>query len=189
MNTPTHALVNWALLGRGSGRAHERAILLGAVLPDLPMFAFWIVEAGIRGQSQRAVWDRIYFDPGWQVVFDAFNSVPLYLGAGLVAWWARRRAALFCSASALAHLALDLPFHREDGHRHWLPFSDWRFVSPVSYWDPAHYGAWFSVLELALLFAAAAVIARRHENPWIRGALGAVAAGCTTAWVAAHRYF
>jgi len=188
VNTPTHVLLNWALLGRGAGRSHERAILLGALLPDLPMFVFWLWQTLARGWSQREIWDRIYFDPQWQLIFDSFNSIPLYVGAALVGLWARHRAATFCAASALLHLALDFPFHREDAHGHWLPFSGWRFVSPVSYWDPAHYGDWFSAVELGAFLAAAVAVARRHESRWIRGAIGAVAMGCLAAWAAAHRY-
>jgi len=46
-----------------------------------------------------------------------------------------------------------LPVHHDDGHRHFFPLSDWRFESPVSYWDPAHYGHIFLWIELLLVAA------------------------------------
>jgi len=34
------------------------------------------------------------------------------------------------------HALFDFPLHHDDGHRHFWPFSEFRFDSPVSYWDP-----------------------------------------------------
>ena len=56
--------------------------------------------------------------------------------------------------AALLHIALDFPLHADDAHRHFWPVSDWRFFSPVSYWDPAHNGLVGGGIEtLSLLFA------------------------------------
>jgi hypothetical protein len=50
-----------------------------------------------------------------------------------------------------------------------MVFYAWRFASPVSYWDPAHYGRWASLLEFTAVFAAAAFMFRRHVvlRPWV----------------------
>jgi hypothetical protein len=50
-------------------------------------------------------------------------------------------------ARLLLHTFADLLLHREDAHRHFFPFADWRFLSPVSYWDPNHYGQFAGVVE------------------------------------------
>lgn len=75
------------------------------------------------------------------------------------------------------HVAGDLPLHHDDAHRHLFPFSDWRFESPVSYWDPAHYGGYVAALETLLVAVGCAVLFRRFRTPALRGlvvVLGAV---------------
>ena len=56
------------------------------------------------------------------------------------------------------HCVTDLLVHREDAHAHFFPLSSWRFVSPVSYWDPRHYGAVVGLVELVLVFGGAVVL-------------------------------
>ena len=41
--------------------------------------------------------------------------------------------------------------HRDDSHRHPYPLSDWRFISPLSYWDPVHHGQWLGLAEASLV--------------------------------------
>jgi len=67
---------------------------------------------------------------------------------------------------AYAH---DLPLHREDAHRHFFPFSDWRFTSPVSYWDPDHYGGYAAIGEVVLVLAVSFFLFRayRGRGRWI----------------------
>ena len=64
-----------AALGGGERRPYTRAIALGAVLPDLPMFVFFAWERFAMGVSQRQIWDERYFSYDWQLVFDVFNSL------------------------------------------------------------------------------------------------------------------
>lgn len=65
--------------------------------------------------------------------------------------------------AVIALATLDLPLHYDDAHRHFMPFSDWRFESQVSYWDPRRGGALGAALELLALVGASAVL-------WVRGA-------------------
>ncbi len=182
MNTPTHALLNLALLGGRGGRARFAPVLAGAVLPDLPMLGFWLWQTLALGRAQSLIWTRVYFEAPWQTLFDVFNAIPVYAALALVAAWRRWRAGLWLAASALLHIICDLPLHREDAHAHFWPLSGWHFVSPVSYWDRAHYGFAFSVLELVLLAGSAWWIARRRRGPWTRRALAATVLGCAVAW-------
>lgn len=82
---------------------------------------------------------------------------------------------LVFALSGLLHLAGDLPLHAEDAHRHLWPLSDWRFISPVSYWDPAHYGRIAAPIEA--LFAAGLIVLlwRRFAGLIPRLALGLAA--------------
>ncbi len=157
-------------------------ILLGAFAPDAPMFVFFAWERWVRGVSPREIFEVLYFEPGWQALFDVWNSIPL-AGLGLgVAWLLRRRGACLFFASCLAHCALDLPFHREDAHRHFFPLSAWRFESPISYWDPEHYGACFAAAETLLVWISSALLWRRHPSPWGRALLGLVSLASLSAY-------
>ena len=73
--------------------------------------------------------------------------------------------------SAFLHIAFDLPVHREDGHAHFWPLSDWVFISPVSYWDREHYGNVVGPLEILLVIALIAVLWRRFHAVWVRSLL------------------
>ena len=183
MNTPAHLVASLAVLGGGEGRPYTRAIAFGAVLPDLPMFLFFAWETFVMAVPQRQIWDERYFAADWQLFFDVFNSIPLALAVAAVAYAMGRRAWFWGSLSLVLHALLDLPVHREDGHRHFLPFTEWRFMSPVSYWDPNHHGAWVSALETALLVLCVAVLWRRHPERGPRAALGLLAGVSVGGWV------
>ena len=149
MNTPTHVLMNSALLSDRTRSAHWQPIVFGAALPDLPMVGFYIYQRLFAGRSEADIWNHLYFDAAWQIFFDLFNSIPIAFVGLLVAGWFGRRAWRLLFASVLLHCLGDLPFHHEDAHRHFFPLSDWRFLSPVSYWDPARHENIVAALELA----------------------------------------
>ncbi|MDE2719268.1 hypothetical protein [Candidatus Palauibacter polyketidifaciens] len=189
MTTPAHAALSLIVLGRSERNALP--VALGAVAPDVPMLVFYAWERLVRGVSEGRIWSERYFDPGWQVVFDIPSSIPL-LGIAiciLLALIGRRSTAghipsagvaaaprparltawaLFI-ASMIIHALGDLPLHREDAHRHFFPFSDWRFTSPVSYWDPEHYGGYAAVGEVILVLAVSIFLFRayRGRGRWI----------------------
>jgi len=184
MNTPAHVIANVALLTGGRRHDLARPVFWGALLPDLPMFVFYGWVRFAADLPDRVIWSQTYFEPHWQDFFDLFNSIPLTLIA-LAACAAVRRTggAAFC-ASMLLHDLMDLPLHREDAHRHFFPLSDFRFVSPVSYWDPSHFGAWAAFAEAALVTVCAAILWRRFPTVGPRVACAGLAALELTAWVA-----
>ena len=67
-------------------------------------------------------------------------------------------------ASALIHLFCDLPVHHDDAHRHFLPLTDWRLASPLSYWDPNHYGHIFLWFELAFTIGSCLFVAKTSSS-------------------------
>ena len=180
MNTQTHLLLASAVLGHRAGGREHAAILAGALAPDLSIFALAGL-AVLAGMSGAEVWEDAYWSEPWQTLSAVSNSVPLW-GAGLaLALLAarppqRRILAPFCGA-ALLHLAFDLPVHAEDAHRHFWPLTDWRFRSPLSYWDPAYHGRWVSAVEAAGGLALVGVLWRRHRTRWVRVALALAAFG------------
>lgn len=150
MNTPTHALVSLATLGRRGARAVNAGAAVGAALPDAPIFLLFVVARYALGQPSSQIWTRTYFEPGWQLAIDLLHSVPLALVGLGVARWRRSAAGQAIFLSMLLHSALDLPVHTDDAHRHFLPLSEWRFHSPVSYWDPRSHGRLVAAAEIAV---------------------------------------
>ena len=174
MNTPAHAVLGLALLDRASepiASPRTGAILAGAILPDLPIFLFYGWQRLALGTPDALIWTEVYFRPSWQAFFDAFNSLPLAAAGWALAHAAGLgRAAAFFAAMAL-HAVTDLPVHHDDAHRHFLPFSDWRWASPVSYWDPQHFGTLAAAGEATLVAVASVLLWRRYRRPPARAGL------------------
>lgn len=180
MNTPSHVILNLALLGRRS-RAHlNRPIFWGALLPDLAMFGFYGWAKLIAKLDEATIWGETYYEPFWQTIFDVGNSIPLaLLGIGM-AVWARRRypswqplanGAIFLALSVILHCLGDLPVHVDDGHRHFWPLSNFRFESPISYWDPDHHGGAFALVEFLLVLIASWRVWQLLRSRWVKALL------------------
>ena len=172
MNTPAHIVLNAYVLGRGRFARFAWPIAFGALLPDLPMFLFYAYQRGWLSVPERVIWSQAYFLPHWQSLFDVFNSLPLLALGAALAWRTKRTAWLACFASMALHSCADLFLHHEDAHGHFWPLSAWRFRSPVSYWDPRHYGRVFAALELAASLAACALLWRRGGSWRAIGSVG-----------------
>ena len=157
MNTPAHAVVNLLVLARGGSPRIQLVVTAGALLPDAPMFVFYFVERLIRKTPEVVIWSQSYYRESWQIFFDFFNSAPLIVLGLAVSLFLKIRAWPWFFASMGLHVLTDFPLHHDDAHRHLFPFSDWRFESPLSYWDPAHHGMAVSSLE-ALLVAVGCVV-------------------------------
>ncbi|MEO0457294.1 MAG: hypothetical protein AAF152_12050 [Cyanobacteria bacterium P01_A01_bin.114] len=179
MNTPTHIILNLAILGRKSKPQWNLPIALGGLIPDAAMFLFYAWTKGVQKLPDRQIWGTLYYDPVWQTVFDFWNSIPLaLLGIGVGLWLKLRgrdkvvgSAISISCASVILHCLQDLPTHREDAHRHFWPLSHFRFESPVSYWDPDHYGNIFAPIELILLIGASFYVFRLIHSRWGKGLL------------------
>jgi hypothetical protein len=158
-------VVNVAVLGKASRQA-ARVAAIGAALPDLPIFVFYFVEKVYFRRSEAEIWRHDYFGSAWQPVIDGLHSFPLILLALLILWrapWGR----VLC-ASMVLHSLLDMPFHHDDAHRHFFPISDWRFVSPLSYWDPRYHGTLGALVELVALTASALVLFGQYSSRRLR---------------------
>ena len=172
MNTVAHAVVGLAVLSRQDSHKRTATIVAGALIPDLAIILFYAWHR-IIGTSEDLIWSIEYFRPTWQAFIDSFNSIPV-IAIGLVLCWKIRHGLIWALfASMMLHCLTDLPVHHDDGHRHFFPFSDWRFVSPISYWDSNHYGHWFSLFEALLVSLLCAFLWIRQATPkvWIVGCL------------------
>lgn len=163
MNTIAHVIVACAAFSAPNAPKRNLAVAAGAIVPDASMFVFF-AWSRINGWSGDETWNLRYWMEPWQTLGAVSNSFILF--ALLLALSAWRRWPLWglAAAAALTHLALDLPLHADDAHRHFWPLSNWRFQSPVSYWDPAANGLVGAAIETALVIAATALLWRRFSG-------------------------
>lgn len=164
MNTPAHVVINLLCIGRSDQALILTPVIVGAILPDAPMFVFYFVEKVIRQTPESVIWRQSYYQPDWQNFIDFFNSLPLmFIGLSIAIWFGSQAGKLLFG-SMMLHVAGDLPLHHDDAHRHFLPFSNWRFISPVSYWDSHHYGDIVSVLEIFAIIIGSAILFKTYRS-------------------------
>ncbi len=176
MNTPAHIIINLLCLGKLDQSQILTPVVIGAVLPDAPMFVFYFVEKVILGKSERVIWTQSYYQENWQNFIDLFNSLPLILIVFLLCfWWKSQIGQLLCASMTL-HILGDLPLHNDDAHRHFFPLSSWRFHSPVSYWDPQHYGNIVTVLEILAVIVSCVILLNSYQSWGGKICIGAVGA-------------
>jgi membrane-bound metal-dependent hydrolase YbcI (DUF457 family) len=181
MNTQTHIIIGAAIFG---GDVPKRAWVgaLGGVLPDIPMLLVVLVLK-LFAIPDPVIFGFLYWQEWWQVTNAIAHNFWLWGGVFLLALFFRERAsatagmidrcslAMAFSASAFLHVAIDFLCHREDAHMSLWPVTRWKFMSPVSYYDPAHYGQSFAVLEALLGLVLATILFKRFCNTWVRAAL------------------
>jgi hypothetical protein len=187
MNTPAHVIAGlWAV---GHGQRSWAPVVAGSLLPDLPMFFFYAWQRGWLGRPDAQIWSTRYFEADWQLFFDAFNSLPAVIVGLLVARWLGSPGLRLFFLSVGLHCVLDLLVHHDDAHRHFLPLTNWRFESPVSYWDPAHFGRMLAPLEAAFAMIGAALLVRSREPLPVRWLAGSTLAAYAAALIFAIFYF
>jgi len=151
LNTPAHLIVGAAAFGRPDAHRVTLAALLGAFLPDLSLYAMAGWHLLVLGTPGQVVFDELYYSDRWQLIFGIDNSFVLWgLLCGL-AIWRRVPWAIALTGAALLHLALDFPLHNDDARMHFWPLTDWKFISPVSYWDRSQGAAIVELVEGALV--------------------------------------
>ncbi len=172
MLTQTHALIAVALFAGNGPHARVASALAGALLPDADLWAMILTEAAL-GSSGCEIFHYRFFEPRWQALQSVMNSAPVWLAVLAAGWHFERPLLRIAAAAALLHLGADFLLHHDDARAHFWPLSDWRFRSPVSYWDPAHYGRLAAAAELLLGLALLLWLLRRART---RGAVALLAA-------------
>ncbi|PJI92709.1 hypothetical protein BC777_1569 [Yoonia maricola] len=168
MNTPAHLIFGLTAFGKAGRPAVTAAALAGALIPDLSLYlmAGWHLQ--VLGTSPEVVFGQLYYSDAWQSIFRIDNSIILWgilltLGAML-----RSPVLIALCGAALLHLGLDFLLHNDDGRAHFWPYSNWVFQSPVSYWDPDHYGNIVGAMEVGLSLLCCGVLIRRFTGLWMR---------------------
>ncbi|WP_353931137.1 hypothetical protein WJM97_00550 [Okeanomitos corallinicola TIOX110] len=154
MNTPSHAILNLVIFNQQLRNQASPAILIGAVLPDVPIFVFYFLMKFVYRLPEQQIWSEVYYQPFWQFIVSIFHSIPLALLGILISHLANWQIIKIGFISMVLHSLLDLPVHNNDAHRHFFPFSNYRFISPVSYWDVNHYGNLAAFGEILLVLGA-----------------------------------
>lgn len=177
MRTYSHVLLGYLLARRGV-RVPRRASLAsaaGAALPDIPA----IVGAAVLAVAGRwsgmpsagpdherlheQVLDQLFFTGPVGTAGLALHSAVPVAGLLLVLALARgadgRRsvrlqAPLWFLLGWAGHVFVDFLTHAEDSRPPLWPLSDWRWQSPVSYWNPDYFGVQFTLVEHAAVLLA-----------------------------------
>ncbi|MDJ0631717.1 MAG: hypothetical protein QNJ34_00865 [Xenococcaceae cyanobacterium MO_188.B29] len=174
MNTPSHYILNLALLGKSIAPNDNIAITVGAILPDIPIFLFYLVAKFIYKLPESKIWSEAYYQTVWQNIIALSHSIPVAL-IGLIIFiyldW--QTGVVFC-VSIICHCLLDLPVHHDDAHRHFFPLSNYRFISPFSYWDINHYGRVVAAIELLLVLIANPLVLGLLNSPITKGIVIAI---------------
>lgn len=146
------------------------AFLFGAVLPDLPLIITTLVclmldklggvslkapDSLVAGSYTQRLFNDWFFNNPWVIVeHNIFHSPTSLVLLLLGFWWLWTRGTPGASwlywlmLGCLLHTACDIPVHHDDGPLVLFPFNwDYRYMSPISYWDPARYGRQFAMFE------------------------------------------
>lgn len=148
MNTPAHVIINLALLGKRAKWAYSGVIMIGGILPDIPLLIAYGIQASIIGSSL----SRLEAPLLW--ISEVLHAFPILLLAMLLAWCLHRPSFLWLCLSMFLHALFDFPIHNEFAHRHFYPLSDFQFLSPFSYWDPQYFGHYFAITEMLIVLIA-----------------------------------
>ncbi|MHA7900519.1 MAG: cobalamin biosynthesis protein CobQ [Henriciella sp.] len=174
MNTIAHMVIASAALTRPEMPRRNWIVLAGAFVPDASMFVFF-AWSRLQGWTDEETWNVQYWTEPWQSLGAMSNSFVVFgalLAIAVLRKWPL--VGMFCAA-ALIHVACDFPLHADDAHRHFWPLTDWRFVSPISYWDPGSNGLWGGVIETVCALAATAVLWLRFPKVRWRALFAALA--------------
>lgn len=180
MNSPTHTLLALALLSKKGDRKRNWAVFTGSIIPDAVIYVWAPYQILVKGVSGETLWRELYFAEPMQNMIAYFNSIPIYLFLALLGFVMRSKAwgkvMLFFALAALTHMATDLPVHNHDAYRHFWPLSDWRFISPFSYYEREHHAGWVSLVEIVIALTSIFILWKRFPKLWVKIILGSLAA-------------
>ena len=166
MHTYSHAIFTWAA-ARLTYRAAARAALwgaAGAALPDIPT----LVKAANLLWGRRASMTKDEFlgameyfeEPSGRADLSLHSLVPegallgLYKVLGLEKMDSDKALLSFLVGWA-GHNAVDFLTHSKDARPILWPLSQWRWMSPISYWDRECYAVPAMLVEHGVLLALA----------------------------------
>jgi len=169
MRTYSHFLLTAVIGDRLKHRmpVHTKALLLGAVLPDVPLLLLtlgymayrrWLDPLQLHEPIYGPRYDALYFhSPVWIAAHNVLHApllITLMTAVGYLGW--RRRTAwgfawLWFGIGCGLHSLTDILTHHSDGPLLLFPL-DWtcRLWSPISYWDSRYHGDAVALVERLL---------------------------------------
>jgi hypothetical protein len=155
MITPSHVVYSLAaavgLKSNLSKKVQLLAVTLGAILPDTPAYIFFLVQGVLLQTPHTELWDILYFDSAWTPFITLSHSFILWPILAVLAFTFKKRFIAWLAASAVLHIIMDFFVHSSDAYAHFWPLSNWKFESPLSYWNPAHYGNIVGTLDTVIV--------------------------------------
>ena len=179
MITISHAIYSWTLAEKVLHDRSQRTLLLmaliGGILPDIALYFFFIYYKLIMGVPTNLIWSELYFDSAWTPIFTLAHSFILWPVLLAVAQLYKKRCLFWLSIGAFTHSVTDFFVHNTDAYAHFWPFSNWKFFSPLSYWDPNYYGEFVSRLDSFFILLLLLFLFRRYQSIIVRLCLTVIA--------------
>ncbi len=176
MMSQTHLIFGMAAFGKPDQARLTLAALAGSFIPDASLYLLAGTHLLILDTPPGVVFGQLYYSEGWQAIFRIDNSFVVWGLALILAVTAKSKVFLALCGAALLHLLLDFPLHNDDARAHFWPITNWKFVSPVSYWDSRYYGHIVGPIEVACSLAVCAWLALRFRGRWERALIVVLAA-------------
>lgn len=170
MQTPSHFLLTAVLAHKVSPRNQtisKTSLLVGSFLPDLPFilltigyeayYRWFVVPPTSDSIMEYLHFDLFFNDPVWIISHNFFHSLVINFVLLTVGYWGVRRELpwayllFWLSVGTLFHTVIDIFTHHSDGPLLFFPLNwDYRYPSPISYWEADYYGRVFRILEYTL---------------------------------------
>ncbi len=180
MLTSSHILIGAAATSRPNMRPWQIFLAwAGGFAPDASIFLMVVYSRLVNG-SGFDLWsnyDGLYWQEPWQFYSAISNSFPLWaavLAGGFLLYRYSSKlrpvglAVLIFSVGYFLHISVDFVTHADDAHVQFWPFSDWRFNSPISYYQREYYGQIVSVLEMGMGFGIVGYLIYKFRQWFVR---------------------
>ena len=175
MITPSHAVYGLAFFGKANDMKRNIAVTLGGIAPDSITFLFFIVNHFLMGYSSEMMWDDMFFNSTWRPFINLSHSLILLPFLAFVGYYYGKRLMMFFFMSATVHAMFDFCVHTQDAYAHFWPLSHWRFISPLSYYDPQSYGNVVGLFDSIIVLALITYVWHHSHNKYWRGMFACLA--------------
>jgi len=162
--------------------------LIGSIIPDALLTIITIIcglidvsrgtFSGPDGRESSLMWilfDDWFFNNPWiiaaQQLFHSPFLVAIFILVAYLLWKRGIKGAgwfFWLSCGAMLHTLVDIPVHHDDGPLLFWPLNwDIRYISPISYWDSAHFGIPTGLYDIYLIIAFIAILlTKRFGTLW-----------------------
>ncbi len=172
LHKPVAKAVAKAVDAKQIPKLRTSAVLIGSIIPDMLLTIIAIVcgvidlirgvPLGFNEEGSGDVpslmgqlFNDWFFNNPWVIASQQLFHSPLVVGIFIIVayllWQRSVKGAgwfFWLSCAAMLHTLIDIPLHYDDGPLLLWPLNwDLRYYSPVSYWDPNHFGVPAAIVE------------------------------------------